>query len=232
MDIVSAPDLAAALGVSLPRAHRLLDGLGVPRSAGRGAARRVPHGAFDHAVRLIGAVPRRPGGFTREQVLAARALVCAVAGVSSGRELARLTSMSPTTAAAVLKALFDLGLARRVVRTVPDAGRAVVRQLWEPARLAAWPLDLLTAVAAARLPAPDDGPPGRVPRRFWHLFWNVEPSALRLPDDGAFVAARMLDGESVAATAWVLRNVPRDAIVKAVSRRGVPARTKAITRLV
>lgn len=231
MDTTTVPGLAGALGISLPRTHRLLDRLEVPRSAGRGVGRVVPVWAFDRAVRLIGSVPLRPDGFTREQVLGARALVCTIPGVGSGRELARLIAVSPTTATAVLGELASRGLVRTSRSVVADAGRALVRDLWEPDALASWPEDLLRAVGAARLPTPVDGTGDRVPRRFWHQFWNVDPSTLRLSTDGPFVAARLLDAQSAAATGWVLHHVACDDIDAAVARRGVPARTRAIAGL-
>lgn len=226
MDIESAPTLAAATGVSLPRVHRLLDVRGVPAAPGPGQARRVPADAARAIHREIGAVPRRRSGLTRETVLAAKVIAHAPLGIRSARALARLTGTSPTTAAKALRELRSRGLVTRRTRTVAS-GRAVEVTEWVARSLATWPEDLLGDVKAATLPQP----PRRerataVPARFHHLFWNVDVRALTLPDDAAFVAARLLSAPDPTATAWALTELPREALDRAMSSRTFRARDR------
>jgi len=54
---LSVPKLACRLGISPPRAHRLLDREGIPPAGGRGQGRRVD--AAVAAVSLVASAPSR-----------------------------------------------------------------------------------------------------------------------------------------------------------------------------
>ncbi|RMI07070.1 hypothetical protein [Cellulomonas triticagri] len=226
MDGTSAPAVAAVTGISLPRAHRLLDRLGVPAAPGPGSARRVPADVARAVADEIGTVPRRDSGLTRETVLAAKAVAHAPLGIRSARALARLTGTSPTTAAKALRMLETRGLVARRTRTVA-AGRAVEVDEWVAHDLATWPTALLGDIKAAALPRPAPrAPVTKVPARFHHLFWNVDARALTLPADAAFVASRLLTAPDPTATAWALTALPYAALERAVRSRSFPARDR------
>lgn len=74
---------------------------------------------------------------------------------------------------------------------------------------------------AARFPDRDhDGPlPTTVPRRLHHLFWNADPAVLRLPQDAAYVASRLLAAPDPTVCGWAVTHLPRSAVAKALSSR-------------
>lgn len=226
MDTYSAPAVAAAAGISLPRAHRLLDRLGVPAAPGPGKGRQVSADVVEAIAGEIGTVPRRRSGLTREAVLAARAIAHAPLGIRSARLLSRLTGTSPTTAAKALHELQARGLVTQRTRTVAS-GRAVEVTEWIARSLATWPDSLLGDIKAAALPQPPRREPAtKVPARFHHLFWNVDVRALTLPDDAAFVASRLLTAPDPTATAWALTELPYEALEKAMSSRSFQPRDR------
>lgn len=220
MDTLSAPELAVEVGVSLPRLHRALDRLGVPGAPGPGRARVVPASARRAIVQRIGSVPQRRSGLSREGVLVAKVLSYAPFGVSSARALGRLAGVSPTTAAKILRDLHERGWAEPRTRTVA-AGGAVEMTVWVARGLATWPAALLADIKAAALPSTpiSSGDRSRVPARFHHLFWNVDVRALRLPDDAAFVAARLLAAHDAGALSWAVTELPYEALERALSSR-------------
>ncbi|WP_282944257.1 MarR family transcriptional regulator [Cellulomonas endometrii] len=226
MDTYSAPQVAAAAGISLPRVHRLLDRHGVPPAAGPGKARQVPAAVAEAIEREIGKVPRRRSGLTREAVLAAKAVAHAPLGIRSARALARLTGTSPTTAAKALHELQARGLVTQRTRTVAS-GRAVEVTEWVARSLATWPRSLLGDAKAAALPQPPQRDRAtKVPARFHHLFWNVDVRALTLPADAAFVASRLLAAPDPTATAWAVTGLPYEALEKAMSSRSFAPRDR------
>lgn len=226
MDTYSAPQVAAAAGISLPRVHRLLDRHGVPPAPGPGKARQVPAVVAQAIEREIGNVPQRRSGLTREAVLAAKAIAHAPLGIRSARALARLTGTSPTTAAKALHELQARGLVTQRTRTVAS-GRAVEVTEWVARSLATWPGSLLGDAKAAALPQPPQRERAtKVPTRFHHLFWNVDVRALTLPDDAAFVASRLLAAPDPTATAWAVTELPYEALEKAMSSRSFAPRDR------
>lgn len=226
VDAVSVPRIAAGLGVSVPRAHRLLDRHRVPPAPGPGKARLVPEGVGHQLEREIGTVPKRSSRMTREAILVAKAISAAPLGLRSARQVARLTGVSPTTATRVLHDLEARGLVTQRRRTVAS-GTAVERREWVPLKLAAWPAPLLADMKAATLPEPPVRDlPMSIPPRFAHLFWNVDVRTLALPKDAAFVASRLLSAPDPIATAWAATMLPREAVDRAVSTRGFPPRDR------
>lgn len=67
-----------------------------------------------------------------------------------------------------------------------------------------------------------------MPARFWHLFWNTDPTKLRLSRDGSYIAGRMLEAEDLDAFAWVMNHASEADVAKATSRRGFNPRAKAL----
>lgn len=67
----------------------------------------------------------------------------------------------------------------------------------------------------------------RVPERFWKSFWNhPDPSLLRLPDDGEYVASRMLNGPWPDAAVWASVHLHTEALEHCLTLRS----TKPVTR--
>jgi hypothetical protein len=79
------------------------------------------------------------------------------------------------------------------------------------------------------LPAPRPLPePARLPRRFWHLFWNADPSTLDLASDADYIATRMVLSDDVQALAWACAHLPADALRRAATNRAADAPTRAL----
>lgn len=86
----------------------------------------------------------------------------------------------------------------------------------------------VSSVVPPRVQGPID-PPTRVPRRFWHLFWNGDPSTLNPSgDDAGFVATRMILSDELDAIAWALGSLPEEALLRAGSNRGADAQTRSM----
>jgi hypothetical protein len=90
----------------------------------------------------------------------------------------------------------------------------------------AW-LRLSPLISATRPPVATAGPaPTIVPRRFWHLFWNVSPATLRLNTNADFVAARLLLSNDRRAVAWASAHLPAASIEKTSTLRGLSEHTR------
>lgn len=225
-------DLARALGVSLSRVHRHLDRHGVASALGKGHVRHVPTAVSTQLLAELGAVPTRYGHLTRPDMLVLAAVLHSHVGVTSAREVARRTRLSPSTASASLDALTQAGLVE--TRTRMEArGNATEVTRWHPAGIGQWSDDLRRAVHSVHFPDPAPRPaPTRVPRTLFHLFWShPHPERLRLPADADYVAARLIDSGEYDPMRWALANLPGDSIRHAVARRGTPARTREIAQL-
>src|SRR5690606_17040874 len=106
----TAPDLARALGISLPAVHRALDDLGVPRT-GRGRARRIPDGTLEQLLASRGSTPQQ--GIPASELRVLAALSRAPLGLPSARGVASRAGLSPTSASRALRALEARQLVRR-----------------------------------------------------------------------------------------------------------------------
>lgn len=220
MDTIAAPELAKRLGLSLPTVHRILDAEGVPRT-GRGMPRYI---SAQHARRLV---RLRPPGLGAEEARVLAALRSSIRGIESARKVAAVAGVSPTTAVKVLRRHLETGLVRREDARVISRGSVTHRQVYRlDTSHPGWP-QLRTTVDSVTLVPPMPERSNAVPKRFWHLFWNVDPAVLRVDQHGSFIAKRMLTGADLAAAVWVLENVPGHRVRDAISARGVDARTKA-----
>lgn len=221
----TAPQMARELGVSLPTVHRALDVLGVPR-VGRGRTRRIPDGALERLLASHGSAPRHETPASELRVLAA--LSRAPLGLPSARNVAVRAGLSPTTTAKTLRALE----ARRLVTQAPAevaSGRAKRELRWTTST-AAWPEELRRAVRRTRLPRPQEASVSPLPRSLRHLFWNADVSTLAVEADGSYMAGRLLEAPDIRAWRWALANISPTDIEKAMSRRGVNPRTKALVK--
>jgi len=167
-------------------------------------------GFAPHEVKILAAFARQPVGFR------------------SLRAVSRAARVSPTTATAAVASLTERGFVRATIETVAEgsARNLVVYRLQpsvEWSRIAPVVSQTVPPLAAN---APASG--SKVPQRFWHHFWNVEPSRLRLPDDERFVARRLLLSQDPIAWAWVARNLSATAIGSTRHVRGVDGPTGAM----
>lgn len=226
----TAPMLASWLGVSLPKAHRELDKIGAPKSS-PGVPREVPQGAYAAISDAIGAAPVVPTGLTREAVLVLAAIAGEPLGSVSSRAIAARAGISPSTASKLVHQLAREGLIKQRSR-MEARGTAQLVTRWHLTSFKVWPPEVVDAVKKARLPKPKyQVARGRLPSRFHHLFWSVDPNKLRLPDDAEYVAHQMLTSDSFEAIRWALTSLPESAIDRALAIRGVDARTRSLAQL-
>ncbi|WP_206447347.1 hypothetical protein [Agrococcus sp. KRD186] len=217
MDTLTGPEVADQLGVALSTVHALLDEANVPRR-GRGHARAVPMSVVEGARKRRGAVPERPDGLTRSQMLLLAALSRAPLGASSARAAAALAGVSPTAAARDLPRLEHRRLVDRVERNVAE-DRVRRQRYWQAAAMTP---EVLRAVRKVQLPALEEADTSaRLPRRLYSHFWNADPQRLSVEDDGSYIASRLLRSDDVTAVAWALRHVPDGDIDTALHRRGL-----------
>lgn len=226
----TAPVLASHLGVSLPKAHRELDKIAVPKSS-PGIPREVPDSAYTTIADAIGATPAIPTGLTREAILVLAAIASAPLGAVSARAIATKAGVSPTTASKLVHKLAHEGLIEQRSR-MEARGTARLVTRWHLTSFRDWPPEVVDAVKMARLPKPKYRVAhGRLPSRFHHLFWSVNPNKLRLPDDAEYVAYQLLTSDSFEAIRWALTSLPKSAIDRALAIRGVDARTRSLARM-
>lgn len=81
-----------------------------------------------------------------------------------------------------------------------------------------------------RLPRPPESSATPLPRSLRHLFWNADVSELTPEVDGSYLASRLLEAPDIRAWRWALANISPADIEKAMSRRGVNPRTKALVK--
>lgn len=229
---MSAPALARRLGVSLPRAHRLLDAEGVAPAAGHGHKRQVDPEVAARLVKGIGSVPQRVTGLDRVDMLVLAAVSRAGLGLESARAVARAAGVSPTTAGKSLIRLERRGLIEQRPRRIVQ-GNPRTANLWLVNLLgSAWTPEIAEVVSQVKLPEPQPGRPSkcprRVPTRFAHLFWNTDLARVDTVKDSDFIAARMMAADDPDAWVWARSNLPMDSLRNAASLRGVTPRRRAL----
>lgn len=144
------------------------------------------------------------------------------------RAVARATALSPTTAGRAVQALIERGLIDARVESVAE-GAARKIEIWRLRIDGPW-LQLAATVSqtvlpSQRLAAPE---PTTIPRRFWHLFWDVDPGALTMARDADFIATRLLLGSDLIARSWGLRNLPPPALEHAATNRAADPSLRAM----
>ena len=170
-------------------------------------------------------------GLTREEVLAAVALLRHPLGLRSARAVARAAGISPTTASRALHRLEELTLVRRRRRRVV---------LGSPTDVDVWKIDVRNlrwtrlAPVLADVVFPESSEPAdrhrRVPVWLRHLFWNADVHALNVDRDASYIAGRILASDDAQAHAWAAQTLPSEAFLEAARMRGVPARRVTLAR--
>lgn len=225
MDTISGAGLARELGTSVPRITRAVERLGIDARQANGRLAFTPRQA-ERVCRMLGVTPRVEG-LTRPETVVLAALRCAPFGLVSARAVSRRSGLSPTAAARALKSLLAKNL---VVRTseVIAAGRAREAEVWY-ANLThpRWPaLDpILHRVQRPDRPKP---PPGRVPRRLRHLFWNTAENQLDVGRAGAYIARRLLQTMDLQGLAWGTKALDPEDWRKGAKARGLDPRIKRL----
>ncbi|TXK18840.1 winged helix-turn-helix domain-containing protein [Homoserinibacter sp. GY 40078] len=157
------------------------------------------------------------------------ALMHAPLGLHSARRVAVAAGTSPTTASRRLRELVAVGVVeqtrQRVVR-----GTARDEDVYRLDPTAPSWKELAPRVRRVRLPQRSEEPANRVPRRFYHLFWNSDPTALTVQGNGAYIARRMLTSNDPAAIQWSLRNIPAADLEFASTGRGIDPRLTSVVK--
>lgn len=226
MDTRSTAETARVLGTSVPRIWRAIKATGVePIEFGRGA--RLTDRDVATLRGHLGYAPTVEG-FTREDMFVLAAMSKRPLGVRSARVVARIASVSPTTASRSLAKLMAAGLVvRRTVRRVE--GRVVDVEIYDLNMPSAEWDAVADRVREVVLPAPKPRPrPKRVPHYLWQHFWNhSSPSRISLPEDENYVAARLLLSRDPEALAWAATHLSADAIRYVTKLRGVDERERS-----
>ena len=223
-------EAAQVLGTSVPRVLRAAR-KGLVPSMRRGSRTVLPRSSVDELRRRWGYTPPH-GELSHEELLVLAALSRRPRGVRSARRVARQAGVSPTTASRVLRRLADQGYVER--STVTEVA-GVVRDvsIWR-SRWDGRPWQCVASdVGQATLPSPTPGlePDPQVPFRLAHLFWNARVRDLTVDDHAELIASRMLRSGDPEALAWMVRNVPSDAIARATRGRGMDPRAAALGRV-
>ena len=149
---------------------------------------------------------------TERRVLAAVTRHAAVSSVAGAAEAAGL-SWSATRGA--LTTLAGAGAIRQRTWTQSWRHGVRTRRCWEPAAASRAFQRLWPQARHIMLPAAPTSNVhvGRLPPQFWSLFWNhPDPSELSLPEDGDYIANRLLNGPSALAALWASVHLPVDAL--------------------
>ncbi|HEY7779656.1 MAG TPA: hypothetical protein VIC85_05545 [Ktedonobacterales bacterium] len=218
---ITTAELARRLMTSAPRVRRAAHA-GIIAPVGRDArGRPLFTSKAEDALRARWGVAPPAAELSRTERFVLAALVRHPFGLRSARAVARVAGVSPTAASHALAALRDRRLVRQR-RLVVAEGRAREVENWSIAwREPAWwrvapDIDRVDLPAPVRRPRAA-GPPRRLPRRLWHLFWDVNPASVDLRRHAEYVAARVLAYGDRRAVGWLVRTVPPEAL-RAVGR--------------
>lgn len=229
-------EVAESLGVSVPTIRRTADELGLTPHRTDGGHRRFTRSDVDRLIEHLGITPS-VDGLSSSEVKVLAALSQRPMGLRSLRAVARAAKVSPTTAQRATARLAEHGLIRAETEIVAEgvAREVVVYRLApgpEWSRIASQVMRTVVPVDQRQSDGNESRRPSKVPRRFWHHFWNVDPSLLRLPKDGRFIAKRMLLSTEPAAWGWAARNLDEAAIRSVLGAREVdPPRAALIENL-
>lgn len=221
--------VADLTGVSPPTVRRASAAEGILSAATPGGHRRFSPAQVDQLISRLGRTPVLEG-FTRPQSQVLAAFATHPFGFRSMRAVARATTLSPTAAGRAVQVLVERGLITAAVETVAE-GTARDVECWRLRVDRPW-FHIAATVSQTVLPAPRTQgvppQPVRIPRRFWHLFWDVDPATLTVSDDGDFIATRLVLGPDLIARSWALRNLPQAALEHAATNRAAGPSLRAM----
>lgn len=225
---LTAGEVAARTGVSVPTVRRAADHLGLLDQRTQGGHRRFSQDSAHLLTVHLGVTPALDG-FTPPEVKVLAALSRRPTGLRSLRAVSRASRLSPTTAGAAIQSLMNRGLVTAATESVAE-GSARELTVYRLVLSAQWS-HIAPVVSQTVPPLIDEErltPATVVPQRLWHHFWNVEPSRLRLPADEQFVARRLLLSNDPVAWAWAAQHLSAAAIASTRNSRGVDGPTGAM----
>lgn len=227
MDTISAGEAARRLSTSTPRVQRAVARLGLDVVRGRGGRILLTEEQLEVLRGELGVVPR-VNGLSRAETRVLAALARAPRGLVSVRAVGRRAGVSPTAAAAAVRALIGLGLARRERQWIAT-GRAHASELiYAEVTAAGWP-ELAAKLGGVHLPAgPVERSPIRLPTRLAHLFWNADSGRLDVRRHGGYVAERLISAGDLDGLAWGRQALTRADWEQASRNRGLSAREQAL----
>lgn len=176
-------------------------------------------------------------GLGSTEVLVLCALSRRPFGLRSARAVARAAGVSPTAAGGALLRLEQAGYVEQAeVRVVEGTVRDV--RVWRVRRQSrAW-LAVAPDVRQVDLPARTDlmradpiSPPGRIPPRLGHLFWDQDLDQLDTARHGVLIANRVFRSEDPEALAWVAATIAPDDLRRAARSRGLDGRRARLGEL-
>lgn len=228
--LLTSGEAARSLNTSVSRVLRAARA-GVVRTTRRGNRTLFDQSAVDQLRALWGQVSAQPG-LSREDMQVLAALSRRPRGLRSVRAVARASGLSPTTAGRALARLAEKGyVARKKVRATE--GRVLDVTVWVIRWASAEWLAVAAAVGSVVLPEkagkadrPVSARPRgrRVPSRLAHLFWNEDLALLDVDRDAVLLASRILRSDDPEAHAWMMRALPRAAILRAARARSLDPR--------
>ena len=220
--LLTTGQLARRLETTVPRVHRAVKA-GIIAPVGRNAR---GHLLFDPgaeaALRARWGVAPRVADLSHSQTLVLAALGRRPYGLRSARAVARAAGISPTTATHALQALRRRGLVRHQ-RILVAEGRAKEVENWSVVWRAPEWRQIAPAIHRTQLsePVPKARRPSRrLPRRLWHLFWDVNPARTDLRRYADDVARRVLEARDPRALAGLARTMPAEVLQQVAERQG------------
>ncbi|WP_419552927.1 hypothetical protein [Candidatus Poriferisodalis sp.] len=163
-----------------------------------------------------------------------RLVLAAVTSSASLRSVAGVARAARVSWSATRHALDTLSARGTVRIRASERGRrsgVCEVSVWEPAVASPDFEQLLAQAKGVGLPPPSPKRvhAGHLPSEFWSLFWNhPDPSSLRLPDDEAYVANRLLNGPSARAALWASVRMSTSALRDCLPLRSTQPTARAL----
>jgi DNA-binding transcriptional ArsR family regulator len=227
--LLTTGQLARRLSTTIPRVHRAVKaGIISPVGCNTRGHLLFDPVAEEALCRRWGVAPQ-VAELSRSETLVLAALARRPFGLRSARAVARAAGTSPTVAARALAALREHGLVR-LRRLLVAEGEAREVDNWSVEwRSPEW-RRIAPAIHQTKLPEPQRNvahQPRRLPKRLWHLFWDVNPARTDLNHYADFVIKRVLEAGDPRALAWLVQTMPAEAL-RSVARK--PGRLKPEVR--
>jgi len=230
MDTVSTGFVARVLETTIPRVKRALRELELETSETPKGHTRIPVQDLPRLASALGKAPRIPN-LSREDIFVMAALSRRPLGLVSARAVSRAAGVSPTATGRSLERLERLGYVERAREKVV-AGTLAEIQVWRISWAGRPWRNVAPLIRSVMTPIPRAlaGGHTRLPRRFDHLFWNVNPRELDTKRDGRYIAARILSSNDTQAVAWMAGALDPEAIRAAAALRGTSLRDRALAK--
>lgn len=228
--LYSTIDVADWLGVSVPTIHRAISRLELTPSRGAKGHFRLGEKDVHLLLKHLGKAPK-VNGFSREELFVLKVLLIRPFGLRSARLVAHHAGISPSTALKALNNLEQRGMVEHL-RDVVAEGIVKEIHVWILCVTPYWMTDRIALDIRSTIPPASVRPirrDSKVPRRFKHLFWNVDLAKLTTKDHGPAIAIAILEQDNPHGLAWAIHNLDSEAFaVAALPRRGFTAEMSAL----